>query len=1086
MDAHPELAEELRVRFDALRFVDMAVSGAPVPPVGTPRRIGEYRILREVGRGGMGVVYEAEQASMDRVVALKVLSPAATGIAEAVERFQREARAAGRLQHSNIVPIHAMGEDQGYWFYAMEMVRGQSLGEVITELKERTRETDPSGNGHRRPGTVTRGLERFRGLASQIAGVAEALQVAHREGIVHRDVKPTNLLVAEDGTLKLVDFGLAHLEGIDGAMTRTGQLLGTPHYMSPEQAQAKRIPIDHRTDVYSLGATLYEALTLRLPFPGDSLQEVYSQIATVEPTFPRKVDARIPRDLETIVLKAMEKERDRRYQSAEKMARDLRRFTEGVPILARRVGPVARAWRKVRRNKVRATLIAAVAVLAIVGTIFALHARRQAEARRALEYLELLGRADGAIPGSIDPRVLSKPEERRFPGETPGEIYTRAIALLPERPEAWFSRALAPGRTLDERLADLDAAAEHGLPEQIRLLARAWLRRASGEMLEPGVAAPLDDPRADTVEEAFFLGRLLAADRKREEARRLLTRAIEASEPGSVLRYRALRCRASLRGEDGDLDEALEDLLALVTLGDDSVEVRITLAFTWRRLGNEGRASSLFLDAIEKARRTGSPEEWQRLCARCRSIGEHEWHERATEEAVAACPDSSGVLLERALARLEQEGLDRCRQAIEVDPEDPVAHRILGRIYIDRGEYAKAVASLGRASGLDPGSAKIRGMLGEALGRLGKKEEALRAVDDAIELDPRFGMAHKARGGYLEALGRPEEAVQAYRRAIECLPTYLMVHLRLWSLLRRLGRPDEARQEVERAAAWDGSGAGGHHLRAFALSELGRYEGALAEIEGAIRIHAKATFLLEFRAGLLADLGRFDEAFERYDEILAWRPTSWTYRGRACAHLELCRFEEALSDFEDAARLGADDPTIKAQTSFALAGLGRFEDASVLLGPFDERHPWAESRLVWQARTLCLMGRYEEALQAAEALAVRRPDRVFWKAWSLRALGRGEEARRIVRGSIAGEPDPHLRIPFAWMCAVAGEGERAVEILDSLTRPWTPTTRYERAAVHAVLGDAKSAHEWFESAVGAGYRRPSDAPPDPDFGTLER
>ena len=142
--------------------------------------------------------------------------------------------------------------------------------------------------------------------------MAEALHAAHEEGIVHRDVKPTNLLLTDDGTVKLVDFGLAHLEGVEASMTRTGQILGTPHYMSPEQAMAKRVRIDHRTDVYSLGATLYEFLTLRLPFTGDSLHAVCTQIATKDPPLPRKINPRIPRDLETIVLKAMEKDRDRR------------------------------------------------------------------------------------------------------------------------------------------------------------------------------------------------------------------------------------------------------------------------------------------------------------------------------------------------------------------------------------------------------------------------------------------------------------------------------------------------------------------------------------------------------------------------------------------------------------------------------------------------------------------------------------------------------------------------------------------------------------------------------------------------------
>ena len=179
-----------------------------------------------------------------------------------------------------------------------------------------------SGNGH----------GWFRRVAAIFAGVADALEAAHGEGIVHRDVKPGNLLLDGDGTLKLVDFGLAHLDGNGPTMTRTGDLLGTPAYMSPEQAAAKRIRVDHRTDIYSLGATLYEVLTLRPPFDGDNLHQLCTQIVSRDPIQPRMVDRRIPKDLETIVAKAMEKDRTSRYQRASDLARDLQAFCEGGAI----------------------------------------------------------------------------------------------------------------------------------------------------------------------------------------------------------------------------------------------------------------------------------------------------------------------------------------------------------------------------------------------------------------------------------------------------------------------------------------------------------------------------------------------------------------------------------------------------------------------------------------------------------------------------------------------------------------------------------------------------------------------------------
>ncbi|MHC4670084.1 MAG: serine/threonine-protein kinase, partial [Planctomycetota bacterium] len=371
--AHPEFAEELRARFEAHDVLDQALSTTSPVPDGMPREIGDYDVVREIGRGGMGVVYEAEQKRMSRKVALKVLAASITGTPQAVKRFQREAKAAGRLHHTNIVPIYDLDQYAGQWFYAMELVEGRSLSAVVAELRGRrptegslaraavsqeTESTDVlSGTGTGDRAYHVRAAELF-------AGVADALELAHQEGIIHRDIKPSNLLLDADGVLKIVDFGLARFEDEALSMTITGDLLGTPAYMSPEQATAKRMGIDHRTDIYSLGATLYEVLTLQPPFEAKTLQELCSQIVTKDPALPRRRNHHIPRDLETIVLKAMDKDRDKRYQSARELARDLCRFAEGAAIHARRIGPAGRAWRKVKRHRLRATLCAALVLMA--------------------------------------------------------------------------------------------------------------------------------------------------------------------------------------------------------------------------------------------------------------------------------------------------------------------------------------------------------------------------------------------------------------------------------------------------------------------------------------------------------------------------------------------------------------------------------------------------------------------------------------------------------------------------------------------------------------------------------------------------
>ena len=385
---YPDLADDLRECLASLEFIRRAEvqpeqwsAGGLVPGEGDSlaRLLGDFRILREVGRGGMGVVYEAEQVSLHRRVALKVLPFAATMDARHLQRFHNEAQAAACLHHTNIVPVFSVGCERGVHFYAMQFIDGQPLSEVIRQLREREkRGTDsvPTATEERttayqpapaeavttRPtvgaADVTplsaegrRGRDYYRKVAELGVQAAEALDHAHQVGIVHRDVKPGNLLLDGDGRLWVTDFGLAHMQQSEASLTVTGQALGTPRYMSPEQALAKRVPIDHRTDVYSLGATLYELLTLRPAFLGEDRQELLRQIAFEDPARPRRLERAIPAELEIIVLKAMEKRPQDRYATTQELADDLRRWLMHEPIRARRPGLVHRATKWGRRHR---------------------------------------------------------------------------------------------------------------------------------------------------------------------------------------------------------------------------------------------------------------------------------------------------------------------------------------------------------------------------------------------------------------------------------------------------------------------------------------------------------------------------------------------------------------------------------------------------------------------------------------------------------------------------------------------------------------------------------------------------------------
>ena len=397
----PEFAGVLDECLDGIELAHAAGQAfrAPAPqPETLTEPLGDFRIVREIGRGGMGVVYEAHQLSLGRRVALKVLPFAAGLDTKQLQRFKTEAHAAAQLHHTNIVPVYAVGCERGVHFYAMQMIDGRPLDRVIRE--RRGDDGEPHGEttvnlraGSTRvtitdPAPTSRGgtREAHRTVARLGEQVAAALEYAHDHGVIHRDIKPANLLLDGQGNLWVTDFGLAHVSA-DLGQTRTGDVFGTLRYMSPEQAAGKRILIDHRTDVYSLGATLYELLTLRPIFPGTDRHGVLHAILHDEPTPPRSLDRTIPAELETIVLKAVSKFPQDRYATAGEMAADLRRFLEDRPIAARRPSVIDRARKWIRRHPAyyRAAILILVFSVAGLAVTTAVIAREQSRTKSAYE-----------------------------------------------------------------------------------------------------------------------------------------------------------------------------------------------------------------------------------------------------------------------------------------------------------------------------------------------------------------------------------------------------------------------------------------------------------------------------------------------------------------------------------------------------------------------------------------------------------------------------------------------------------------------------------------------------------------------------
>jgi serine/threonine protein kinase/WD40 repeat protein len=484
---HPELADEIRDLFPALAKLErlrpgtedeVGDAGAVVsPPL---EHLGDFRILREIGRGGMGIVYEAEQVSLGRHVALKVLPGPALLDPRRIQRFRREARAAARLHHTNIVPVFGVGHDDGTPYLVMQFIRGLGLDEVLRELRrlrERRSPSDPAGHHSEShtprendapitaldvartliagtdaktsvatpppatdPSSVhlpgqpegteptESGKPYWRSVGRIGVQVAEALAYAAGQGILHRDVKPSNLLLDARGTVWVTDFGLAKAETDADDLTATGDIVGTLRYLAPERLTGKG---DIRSDTYSLGLTLYELLTLRPAFDETDRDRLLHRVMHEEPLRPRKVDPSIPRDLETIVLKAIAREPARRYATASALADDLRRFLADEPIQARPVGASERAWRWCRRNPALAALAALAACLmvgiAVVSTAAAVRLKSQRDTARTMS--QTLA-AQGIVLRAERQRALASETLARGAEATARDEAARANRLL--------------------------------------------------------------------------------------------------------------------------------------------------------------------------------------------------------------------------------------------------------------------------------------------------------------------------------------------------------------------------------------------------------------------------------------------------------------------------------------------------------------------------------------------------------------------------------------------------------------------------------------------------------------------------------
>jgi serine/threonine-protein kinase len=718
----PELLAPVRTRWQQVRALEAAVGDLfpESPPVDRadanatrPRapstaelpHIRGYEVQELLGRGGMGVVYKARHLRLQRPVAVKMLLAGAYAKPQELERFLREAETVAGLRHPNIVQVHEAGDVDGRPYFTMEFVEGGSLAQKLVGTPQPARQA-----------------------AALVARVAEAVEVAHRGGIVHRDLKPANILITADGTPKISDFGLARRLENGARLTQSGVPLGTPSYMAPEQAQGRTHAIGPAVDVYALGAILYELLTGRTPFQGETPAETVLQVIQQEPVPPARLNGKVPRDLETICLKCLHKESERRYASAAALADDLSRFLEGRPIQARPLGWGAQVGRWVRRRPAVAALLGATVLftIALIGGALWLavqQAHRQQAAEADLrEVANLQQQAHWT-----EARGTLQTAEARLNGGGAGDLRQRIdrarhdLDLVIELDRIRLSRVTSGN--VSGNVLSRQSRVTSGNLVFYRTKADRDYRKAFGDSGLAKVTDPVDIVAAriyaSTVRVALLAAvddwAVCATDQDRRDWLLAVARKADLDPHG----WRD-RIREPASWEDPGV---LAELARTVPVSGQSVPLLLALA---ERLGAAGGDAPAFLKRVQ----TGHPDDfWANLI-----LG---------DALLAAAP------LEAA------------------------------------GYYRAALASR-------PGAAVAYTALGDALRAQNLRDQAIEYYRRAVEIDPQYARGHTNLGNLLNDLGRMDEAVACYRRALEVDPTYVWAHFDLANTLRDVGRMDEA------------------------------------------------------------------------------------------------------------------------------------------------------------------------------------------------------------------------------------------------------------------------------------------------------
>ncbi|MFH1227325.1 MAG: tetratricopeptide repeat protein [Planctomycetota bacterium] len=877
-----------------------------------PTTFGKYTIEKKLGQGGMGAVYLAVDPALNRKVAIKIITSKDEKL---LERFQLESSAVARLKHPNIVQVYevgvvslpsaAGGSARKQHYFTMDYIEGIPLDKLI--------------RGKPKPS--------FQNIARIIQQVASALHYAHSQKLVHRDIKPANILIDNSGNAYLTDFGVAkQLSGLDRHLTMTGATVGTPSYMPPEQAMGEKGAIDQRSDIFSLGATLYHCLTGRLPFTGKEVYDVLNKVINEDPPLPSSIIRSIPEDLETICLKCLAKDKAKRYQTALELGQDIDSYLRGGQIDAQRTSPISKVLLKVKKNKTASLGIAGAILILIIGLIISSTVSsfrttsKLEEYRREANYYFNKSEYEKAL-ASCEKALAILPEEPEMEG-----LKKKCLTLLEEKKKndkdaAEKSKtALEQARIITAKNQALMEETEKRVKESAEkskaIIEQAELRARAKTILDRASGASTPDQRIKIAQEA------LAIDPTFGDAYQIIGYAYKAkaAESGrSPDAYREL------------IDKAYEyftkAIEATPTLAYSYYERAMITAYTYNKLED---AISDFNKVLELD--PNSDIGWL-------AKGTVEYHQKNYDKAIISYnkaielnPNLADAYSSRGSIYYDKGETDRAirdyNKAIELNPNLATAYSNRGNAYGKKGEADKAMADYTKAIELNPNLAEAYSNRGNVYNNKGEADRAIKDFNKAIELDPNLATVYNNRGNAYNNKGDIEQALKDYNKAIELNPNLASPYANRGNIYNGKGEADRAIKDFSKAIELDPNLVEAYNNRGVTYNSKGEADKAIKDFNKAIELdpnHADAYLGLGVA---YKKKGEIDRAIKDYSKAIELNPNlAMAYSNRGNAYDNKGDTEQALKDYNKAIELNPKHATAYSNRGVAYGKKGELDRA---------------------------------------------------------------------------------------------------------------------------------------------------------------